>query len=224
MEESSSRLLDFLQQNPALMNPASERARLDRLVVQTESKQQTITDLLEQLAQQQLSTVEGEVGALTEPGVVRASHRLDSLMLERAELAARYGSQHLKMSGHEARVQEASTLLRAQIDAYTVRLSLRIEDYEKQLVQVNGILEKVSRDIDRLVDNQLTLKGLELKKESAVKKYEGMTEEMKVELVADAVPPRNTFGFNQLMLLGLVFLMSFMLMVSIMVVRSMRGK
>jgi uncharacterized protein involved in exopolysaccharide biosynthesis len=222
VEESNSRLLSFLQQYPVLLNPGSERARLDVLVGQTEKKQQALMSSLDQFQAQRRAAAEGEIGALTEPGVVRASRRLDTLNLERAELAARYGSQHLKMSGQAARVQTASELLSDEIDAYRMRLTTKIAELGKQLTEVSRVRAKLADELGRFVDRQLALKGLELAKESAVKKYEGMTEETKVELIADAVPPRNTFGVNQLMLLGFVFLVSFMLMVVLMVIRSLR--
>ena len=126
------------------------------------------------------------------------------------------------MSGQEARVKTASGRLSDEIGAYRKRLTTKITEIEKHLDEVGKERARLSDELDRFVDQQLALKKFELAKESAVKKYEGMTEETEVELVADAVPPRNTFGVNQLMLLGLVFLMSFMLMVVLMVIRSLR--
>ena len=84
------------------------------------------------------------------------------------------------------------------------------------------MLAGLAEERGQFVSKQLSLRELELAKEAAVRKYEGMTDEATVQLIADAVPPSSTFGVNQLMLLGFVFLVSFMLMVVLMVIRSVR--
>jgi len=224
VEESNARLLNYLKENPALIIASSGKGRLDAQAEQSRKRQLALLDSLEQFEQQRLAAARGEIGALTEPGVVRASQRLDALNLELAELTARYGPLHLKMVGQKAEIRKAAELLGEALDAYQARIKLKILELERQLAEVDKAVTGWNVELDRFADQRLELKRLELEKEAAVKKFEGMTENSGVELVADAVPPRNTFGFNQLMLLGLVFLGSFMLMVILMVIRSLRAK
>jgi uncharacterized protein involved in exopolysaccharide biosynthesis len=225
VEESNARLLSYLKENPALIIASSGKARLDAQAQQIRKRQLLLLlDTLEQLEQQRLAAARGEIGVLTEPGVVRASQRLDALNLELAELTTRYGPLHLRMAGQKAEIRKAAELLGEALDAYQARIKLKILELERQLAEVDEAVIGWNVELDRFADQQLELKRLELEKEAAVKKFEGMTENSGVELVAEAVPPRNTFGFNQLMLLGLVFLGSFMLMVILMVIRSLRAK
>ena len=224
VEESNRDLLTFLQQNPALINVAAEQARFDRRIEQSQQRRRALLNTVEQFKEQRRAVSAGEVGTLTEPGVVRASERLLVLNVTLAKLSARYGSQHMKISGQEAEIRKATELLGEALDAYAARIKLKIIELERQLSQADEALGDLAIELDRFVNLELELKRLALVKEAAVKKFEGMTEDSRVELVADAVPPRNTFGFNQLMLLGIVFLGSFMLMVMLMVIRSVRAK
>jgi len=224
VEESNARLLSYLKENPALILSSSGKARLDAQAEQSRKRQLALLDTLEQFEQQRLAAARGEIGVLTEPGVVRASQRLDALKLELAELTTRYGPLHQRMAGQKAEVRKAAELLGEALDAYQARIKLKILELERQLAEVDEAVIGWKVELDRFADQQLELKRLELEKEAAVRKFEGMTENSGVELVADAAPPRNTFGFNQLMLLGLVFLGSFMLMVILMVIRSLRAK
>lgn len=224
VEESNINLLAFLQTNPALINIAAEEARLDREVAQFQNQRQRLSSALQQSREQHLAVTKRELGRLTEPGVVRAAQRLQALKVELAALGARYGAQHVRMLGQHAEIRAATELLDEALGAYGARLELKILEYEGQLSQADEALVDRGIELDRLVNQQLELKSLELTKEAAVKKFEGMTEDFNVALVADAVPPRNTFGFNQLMLLGFVFLGSFMLMVILMMIRSARAR
>ena len=224
VEESNRDLLTFLQQNPALINVAAEQARFDRRIEQSQQRRRALLNTVEQFKEQRRAVSAGEVGTLTEPGVVRASERLLVLNVTLAKLSARYGSQHMKISGQEAEIRKATELLGDALDAYAARIKLKIIELERQLSQADEALGDLAIELDRFVNLELELKRLALVKEAAVKKFEGMTEDSRVELVADAVPPRNTFGFNQLMLLGIVFLGSFMMMVMLMVIRSVRAK
>ncbi len=224
VEESNTSLMTFLQKNPALLNVAAEHARFERDIEQAQNRRRVLLNTLEQFEERRLAVSRGEVGTLTEPGVVRASQRLQVLNVKLAKLSARYGSQHMKMSALEAEIQKATELLDEALGAYAARIKLKILELQGQLSQADEALDDLAVEFDRFVNQELELKGLTLAKEAAVKKFEGMTEDSRVELVADAVPPRNTFGFNQLMLLGIVFLGSFMLMVMLMVIRSVRAK
>ena len=223
VERIDAVLSAHVAQNPQLLRYSAvqernslEVSRLEQRIGQLREQQNQYRGLLKAMRSE-------ELGSLDEPGVVRAWERLKSSEARYADLASRYGEQHQKMKASAAEREVALQQLQRELDAYDERLESRLESLRGEIAGLQLSLSQTEQTMLELDNKFSEYENLGLARETALARFEVMSEDESSEVFARAVTPGNTLGFNQVMLLSFVFLLSFMLMAVLMVVRGGRA-
>lgn len=222
VEKIDAELARFLDRYPEVLRyPQARQA----YVLDTNRQQQAETNLLnqqEQFRAQLEAARRAEIGAIREPGVVRASQNLNNYEGRLANLASRYGEQHQKMLAAQAERQKFEDQLQDELLAFGARLEERIKTLRADLKRQQARIKEAEDRVNNLDQEYLEYEKLKLARSTALARFEGMTEEEASTTYARAVTPGNSLGFNQVLLLAFVFLVSFMLMAILMIVRASR--
>jgi uncharacterized protein involved in exopolysaccharide biosynthesis len=219
VEQTDQSLLAFLAEHPKLLYSSNEHRRLNTELAALATKKNLIKSDRNKLQATLGFLDSGQLGAISEPGIVRASKEVELQQQRHAELSTRYGSQHQKMKSKVAELEVAKTYRQAQVAAYRTRLVDQSREVENRLAEVERSIDTVNVSSAALASSLLVLEELKQDQASALHKFQGMSEDTVFETFAQALPPQNSLGFNQLLLLGFVFLASFTLMVALMVFR-----
>ncbi len=220
VEAVDERLAKFLDENPEVLRFKQAQQQLGTEVKRLENQKLRIENQ-QALDREQLQAVRGDaVGALTEPGVVRAASRLQAYETKRAELASRYGDQHQKMLAVNSELLLARTHLEEELAAYGRRLEQRIMDNEAKTRELQNRIDEFEQKIERLDLSVVEYEKLGTARNTALARYEGMSDSEPSKVFSRAVVPGNALGFNQALLLVVVFLASFMFMAILMVIRA----
>lgn len=154
--------------------------------------------------------------------MVRASQNLNNYEGRLANLASRYGEQHQKMLAAQAERQKFEDQLQDELLAFSARLEERIKTFRADLKRQQARIKEAEDRVNNLDQEYLEYEKLKHARSTALGRFEGMTEEEASTNYARAVTPGNSLGFNQVLLLAFVFLVSFMLMAILMIVRASR--
>lgn len=224
VEKADETLKAFMQQHPEVLRHTQERQNLlqgvergNQQVAQLESRQDNLRQQLEAVRRKAL-------GVLTEAGVVRAIERIDNHSAKMATLTTRYGEQHQKMRAALAEKERWDQALKDELVAYGARLEERILKIRADLAMQQAVIADLQQKVTLLDQSHLHYEQLKVDRKTALARFEGMNDEATTDIFARAVVPGNTLGFNQTLLLVFVFLVSFMLMAILMIVRSNRGR
>lgn len=216
------RLAEMVTQSPQVLRYAAEQqrntqeaTRLRQRISQLRDEQNEYRESLQAVRRQQ-------AGSLTEPGVVRALDRLKTYEARIADLASRYGEQHQKMRAALAERDVVTQQLQQALSAFDQRLESQLASKRDQIVRQQTALEQTERAISELDGRYAEYTNLVLARDTALARFERMNEASDSVVYAEAVTPGNTLGFNQILLLMFVFLVSFGLMIVLMVVRGSR--
>ncbi len=224
VEAADEQLKKFMEMNPEVLRYTQERQNLIRLSERSDQQTKQLQQQLENFRQQLEAARRMEIGALTEPGVVRASQRLQNYDAKLSDLASRYGEQHRKMLAAVAERETIDKQLKDELAAFSRRLEDRIQRVRSDVSKAQKTTDEISGKVSSLDEAHLEYEKLKLERKTALARYEGMSEEASGEVFARAVTPGNTLGFNQALLLAFVFLVTFMLMAILMIVRTNRER
>lgn len=205
--ESDARLLNFAAASRALKNDMRQR----------DQKFDAIDKEIVRLSREKEAAAVGDTGALTEPGVVRSVERVVKVKMEQSALAMRYGPGHQKSTLMEARLSQANVELKDELNAFLQRVDQRIDVYLKNRMTFEKEKAALASQLMALERSQVEREGLRLRHDTALATLQGFTDDSVVQAFAKAVPPRNTFGSNQLLLLLSIFSSSFLFILVLLV-------
>lgn len=210
-------LMRHLESDARLLNFAATVTALKTDMRQRDQKFDAIDREVVRLNREKKAAALGDTGALTEPGVVRSVERVVKAKMEQSALAMRYGPGHQKFTLMAARLNQANIELQNELSAFAQRVDQRINaEFKKR-----GTLEKekaaLELQLNGLERNRLEQERLELRHETVLATLQGLAQGSAVQAFAKAVPPRNTFGSNQLLLLLSIFLAAFIFILVLLV-------
>ena len=210
-------LMRHLESDVRLLSFAAAATALKTDMRQRDQKFDAIDKEVVRLNREKEAAALGDTGALTEPGVVRSVERVVKAKMEQSALAMRYGPGHQKFTSVAARLNQANIELQNELSAFAQRVDQRISAELKK----RGTLEKekaaLELQLNGLERNRLAQERLELRHEAVLATLQGLAQGSAVQAFAKAVPPRNTFGSNQLLLLLSIFSAAFLFILVLLV-------
>ncbi|MBT4163140.1 MAG: hypothetical protein HOC70_11210 [Gammaproteobacteria bacterium] len=198
-------LTTFIDAHPAVLDFKVERKRLDRELAKLKQQHQIATQKHRQIVEKEALARLRDTENLQDRTVQKAAGAASTLQLRLAELATRYGSQHRKLIEAEAKLAESRKMLESALEEAVVRFNQLAQTVQHELKQIDRGIENLHADVERLSALEVTHRKLLLGRESALDRFDGMTREQKRYEFSEATPPDNSLGFNQLVLLGVIF-------------------
>ena len=209
VEDAEAALVAFLDQHPELASFRAALQPLDRELQLRVRQVETVENKLAQIDEQRRAA-KSDVTQLREASVVRALQRRDSVKQRVAEMETRYGSQHQKMIAVRAELRETEQQLSRALVDFDTRLQQRGRDARAERAQAETALQLAKAEREALLEREARHQQLKLARESALARYNGITQEQKRYEFSEAVPPPNSLGFAQLVSLLAIFFVTFL--------------
>jgi len=219
VEAAETALADYLQQHPELASFQAALQPIDREMQVRVRALEAAENKLTQIDEQRRA-VKNDVSLLTEASVVRALQRRDSVRQRVAEMETRYGSQHQKMIAVRAELRETEKQLSQALADFEARLQQRRSDARAERARAESALQRARAEREALVEREARHQQLKLARESALARYNGITQEQKRYEFSEAVPPPNSLGFAQLVSLVAIFFLTFIVVFLVSLIRS----
>ena len=224
VEAAEARLKAHTESFPMVLNFERESQRIDRQLTEAEQKVASLGSRQEALKAELAANQQSRMADLNDDGVLAALKQVEQAKVVLAELSTRYGERHMKMQSQEARVAAARKVLEERAQQYGEKLREQLSASETAVATAKREIRDYTDSLDELRQQHSTYRSLLLERESAFRKFEGMAEENTTEVFADAAPPGSSFGYSQLMLLMLVFVLSFLLMLVLVSLRALSSR
>lgn len=220
VEAADRSISEFVRQHPESVSFDDERTRLSRRLTELQRLLIPLNNKLRGIDDQLLKARQGDVRALRNNVVAGALASRNDLQMRRAELSGRYGDQHQKMVEISAKLRVAEKRLIEAVKIATLAVQQQREIAAEAVAEIEAqrqsVIDRQSGFKDLQAEHHILLQN----RQTALDRFNGVIQEQRRYEFSEAAPPAKTPGISQLVLLGLVFLASFVLVALLVAIRQ----